>query len=165
MPDNSTDATPAIDLQISVEGGDWPSEDALQALAQRAIEASFAQVGDLEPGQTVSILFTDDETIRDLNARFRNKDKSTNVLSFPGPEDAPFPGIPPHLGDIALAYETIVREAQAEGKPFEHHLTHLIVHGFLHLAGYDHIEPEEAEEMEGLERIILQGLAISDPYD
>jgi len=165
MPEDNTDDTSKLDIEISVEGGDWASEDELYALASRAIHAAMSVVTDIEEGQTVSLLFTDDESIRDLNARFRDKDKPTNVLSFPGPEGSQMPGIPPHFGDIALAYETIAREAEAEGKSFEHHLTHLIVHGFLHLAGYDHIEPEEAEEMEDLERIILRGLAISDPYD
>lgn len=165
MPEDSTDNNDRIEIEIAIDGGNWGPEEALHMLASRAIHAAMDLVADIQEGQTVSLLFTDDEQIRDLNARFRSKDKPTNVLSFPGPEGSQMPGIPPHLGDIALAYETIAREAEAEAKSFEDHLTHLIVHGFLHLAGYDHIEPEEAEEMEDLERIILRGLAISDPYD
>jgi len=165
MPENPIGVDCAIDIDMALEGGDWPPEDVLYELSKRAVAGAMAVVTDIEEGQTVSLLFTDDEEIRDLNARFRNKDKPTNVLSFPGPEGSQIPGIPPHLGDIALAYETIIREAESEGKSFEHHLIHLIVHGFLHLAGYDHEDAEEADEMEGLERLILQGLAISDPYD
>ncbi len=165
MLESSMGAERALDIDIAVESGDWPAEDVLHALASRAIGAALAAVDDIEGGQTVSLLFTDDDEIRDLNARFRDKYKPTNVLSFPGAEGMQMPGIPPHLGDIALAYETIVREAEAEGKTFEDHLTHLVVHGFLHLAGYDHEEADEAELMEGLERLILQGLAIRDPYD
>jgi probable rRNA maturation factor len=165
MPEVSMGAERALDIDIAVEGGDWPAEDVLQELAGRAIRAGMAAVSDVEGGQTVSLLFTDDEEIQDLNARFRNKDRPTNVLSFPGADNVQIPGIPPHLGDIALAYETVRREAEAEGKTFEDHLTHLVVHGFLHLAGYDHEEADEAEEMEDLERLILRGLAIRDPYD
>ena len=165
MPESPIGVDCAIDIDMAVEDGDWPPEDMLYELSKRAVAGAMAVVTDIEEGQTVSLLFTDDEEIRDLNARFRNKDKPTNVLSFPGPEGSQIPGIPPHLGDIALAYETIIREAESEGKSFEHHLIHLIVHGFLHLAGYDHEDAEEADEMEGLERLILQGLAISDPYD
>lgn len=165
MPEDSVSAERALEIDITVEGGDWPAEDVLHELAGRAIRAAMAAVTEIEGGQTISLLFTDDGEIQDLNARFRNKDKPTNVLSFPGAESVQMPGIPPHLGDIALAHETIAREAEAEGKTFEDHLTHLVVHGFLHLAGYDHEEAEEAEEMEGLERLILRGLAIRDPYD
>jgi probable rRNA maturation factor len=112
----------------------------------------------------VSLVFTDDASIREINAEWRNQDKPTNVLSFPA-----FPLIPGKmpglmLGDIILAQETIVREAQDLGKPFDEHLTHLLVHGFLHLFGYDHLEENDAERMESLETRILAGLGLSDPY-
>lgn len=154
----------SIEIDVAVEGGAWPSEDALYTLSERAVQAAMAIVENIESGQTLSLLFADDAEIQDLNARFRNQDKPTNVLSFPGIPMGQMPGMPPHLGDIALSFETILREAESEGKSFENHLTHLVVHGVLHLAGYDHEEPEEAEEMEELERIILRTLAISDPY-
>ena len=112
---------------------------------------------------SVSLLFADDATIRVLNRDWRGKDKATNVLSFP-PPDTGFPEGPEPMGDIALALETVTREANDEGKPFADHLAHLLVHGFLHLAGYDHETDEEAEEMEALERSILATLAIPDPY-
>ena len=105
------------------------------------------------------ILLTDDETVRDLNARFRGKDKSTNVLSFPAPENPEG-----HLGDIALAYGVCAREAVEQGKPFAYHLQHLVAHGVLHLLGYDHMSDDEAEAMEGLERVVLAGLGVPDPY-
>jgi len=112
-------------------------------------------------GQHLSlvILLTDDETVRDLNARFRDRDKPTNVLSFPAaanPEG--------HLGDIALAYGVCAREALEQGKPLAHHLQHLVAHGVLHLLGYDHMSDDEAETMEGLERVVLAGLGAPDPY-
>ncbi|KIZ39760.1 rRNA maturation RNase YbeY, partial [Rhodopseudomonas palustris] len=102
-----------------------------------------------------------------LNANWRGIDKPTNVLSFPAlqppggiePDDAPR-----MLGDIAIAYETVRREADDEGKPFVNHLSHLAVHGFLHLVGYDHESEAEAEAMEDVERQILAGLGIPDPY-
>jgi probable rRNA maturation factor len=106
---------------------------------------------------------TDDAAIRALNNRWRGLDKPTNVLSFPAP--AALQGDSPvHLGDIAIAYETVAREAESEGKPLAHHLSHLAVHGFLHLLGYDHESEPEAEAMEQQERAILARLRIPDPY-
>ncbi len=112
----------------------------------------------------VSLLFTDDDTIQDINSEWRDMDKPTNVLSFPA-----FPIVPggmpgPMLGDIICAYETIKREAAELEKPFDAHLSHLLVHGFLHLFGYDHIEEDDAVTMEGLETRILATLGLSDPY-
>ncbi|WP_159587728.1 rRNA maturation RNase YbeY [Chelativorans xinjiangense] len=163
MPDRQPSSAPDVAIDIAVEADGWPAAEALQRLAGEAVAAAAATTG-AGGGRTLGILFTDDENIRALNARFRGKDKPTNVLSFPAPPGMPPHGGPPHLGDIALARETIVREAEAEGKAFDHHLTHLVVHGFLHLAGYDHETAEEADEMESLERRILKGLAIGDPY-
>lgn len=105
------------------------------------------------------VLLTDDDSVRNLNARFRDKDAPTNVLSFPAPENAEG-----HLGDIALAYGVCAREAREQGKPLAHHLQHLVAHGVLHLLGYDHMSDDEAEAMEGLERVVLAGLGVPDPY-
>lgn len=119
----------------------------------------------LEPrlGASAALLLADDATLRDLNRRFRGFDKPTNVLSFPG--DRGGAGAPGRfLGDIAIAYETTAAEAEAEGVAFRDHAAHLIVHGLLHLAGYDHEEEDEAERMESLETRILARLQIADPY-
>ncbi len=97
--------------------------------------------------------------MRDLNARFRDQDKATNVLSFPAP-----PNPEDHLGDIALAYGVCAREAAEQGKPIGRHLQHLVVHGVLHLLGYDHMSDDEAKVMEDLERALLAGLGVPDPY-
>jgi len=110
---------------------------------------------------SVSLLLGDDKSIADLNQQFRNKAGPTNVLSFP---PAPGGAEPGFLGDIALAAETIVEQAQFQGKRFEHHAAHLVVHGFLHLLGYDHENPADAEVMEARERAILASLGIEDPY-
>ena len=112
-------------------------------------------------------MLTDDAGIRTLNRNWRGIDKPTNVLSFPalqptgagGPDDAPR-----MLGDIAIAYETTRQEADDEQKPFDHHLSHLAIHGFLHLIGYDHENDDDAEAMESLEQEILAQLGIPDPY-
>ncbi len=156
---------PEIVIEVAVEAGDWASEAALQALAGRAIGAAASMIG-LEPdeGGAVSLLFTGDAEIQVLNREWRGKDKPTNVLSFPAPDMLAPGGEMQPLGDIIVAYETVAREAAEEGKQFDHHLTHLIVHGFLHIMGYDHETEEEAEEMEELERKTLQTLAIRDPY-
>lgn len=160
----------ALDIQISVEEGDWPSEDDLQSLTERVLfsAADFLAINEKQPfpkmPAEVSLVFTDDTSIRAINAEWRNQDKPTNVLSFPAFPVTPekMPG--PMLGDIILARETLDREAADLDKPFEEHLTHLLVHGFLHLFGYDHLEPDEAERMERLETRILAGLGLSDPY-
>jgi len=110
-------------------------------------------------GGDITILLTDDETVKALNGQFRVKPVPTNVLSFPAPATAA-----PHLGDIALAYGVCVREAQAQEKPLAHHLLHLTTHGVLHLLGYDHETDADAEVMEALERDILAGLGVPDPY-
>jgi probable rRNA maturation factor len=108
-------------------------------------------------------VLTNDSAIRQLNRVWRNVDAPTNVLSFPaatkqGPDE------PAHLGDIVLAYETIAREARDEGKPLANHVAHLVVHGYLHLLGFDHEADADAEQMEQTERKILRRLAIPDPY-
>ncbi len=159
-----------LDIQIGVEEGDWPSEDALQALADRVLGAAAAYLGKNEKqpfpktALEVSLVFTDDASIREINAEWRKQDKATNVLSFPA-----FPLVPggkpgPMLGDIIIARETVEREAVELEKSFDDHLTHLMVHGFLHLFGYDHMNNSEAERMEGLETRILAELSLSDPY-
>jgi probable rRNA maturation factor len=102
-------------------------------------------------------LFTNDAAMRKLNAEWRGKDKPTNVLSFPAARG-------PLLGDIALAAETVAREARLADKPLEDHIAHLIIHGFLHLLGYDHEVERQAEEMEALERSALSRMGIADPY-
>ncbi|RAK67906.1 rRNA maturation RNase YbeY [Phenylobacterium kunshanense] len=126
-------------------------------LARGAALAALDAEGAAHEG--VTILLADDEAVRDLNARFRSKDSPTNVLSFPAPRNPEF-----HLGDIALAYGVCAREAAEQGKPLAHHLQHLVAHGVLHLLGYDHIGDDEAEAMESLERAVLAGLGVPDPY-
>ena len=144
------------DVETEDEAWTTAQPDA-EALVLAAAEAVLASEG--ADGEHVTVLLTDDEAVRELNARFRGKDQPTNVLSFPAP-----PNPEKHLGDVALAYGVCVREAQAQGKPLAHHLQHLVAHGVLHLLGYDHMTEEEAEAMEGLERVVLAGLGIPDPY-
>jgi len=116
----------------------------------------------------IDLCLSDDAAVRALNRDYRGKDKPTNVLSFPGLEGAVAGLLPPEaprpLGDIVLAYETCAKEAQDQGKSLGDHVQHLVVHGVLHLLGYDHEEEAEAAEMETLEVRILAGLGIADPY-
>jgi len=160
-----------FDIQISVEDGAWPAEERLCAMSERVLglAGNFLEREEGQPfpesgAPEVSLVFTNDEGIRGINAEWRGQDKPTNVLSFPAFPVTPgkMPG--PMLGDIIFAEETLVREAAGLGKTFDDHLTHLMVHGFLHLFGYDHMDDEEAEKMEGLETRILAELGLSDPY-
>jgi probable rRNA maturation factor len=145
-------------IDVEIEDEAWLAVlPEAEALTRQAAEAALNSEGAV--GEGVTLLLTDDETVRDLNARFREQDKPTNVLSFPAP-----PNPEKHLGDIALAYGVCAREAAEQGKVFAHHLQHLAVHGVLHLLGYDHIGDDEAEAMEGLERAVLAGLGVPDPY-
>lgn len=159
-----------FDFQLVCESGSWPDEDALETLVKEVIStaALLLEQEEQQPfpdGEVeLSLVFTDDEDVRGINAEWRGMDKPTNVLSFPA-----FPVVPgempgPMLGDIVLAFETVEREAAELDKSFNEHLTHLLTHGFLHLLGYDHIEKQEAELMEGLETRILAALNLSDPY-
>jgi probable rRNA maturation factor len=145
-----------IDVEIEADAwlADLPDGE---ALSRAAAEAALAIEGAV--GEGVTVLLTDDETVRDLNRRFRAKDQPTNVLSFPAPHNPER-----FLGDIALAHGVCAREAAEQGKPLAHHLQHLVAHGVLHLLGYDHISDDEAESMEGLERDVLAGLGVPDPY-
>lgn len=161
----AAEAEPLVVIDLLVEAGIWPAEEQLERLARRSVDAALAETGaSAEQPTELSLVFSDDAGIRELNSGWRGKDKPTNVLSFPAFPVRPGDPLPPMLGDIVLAAETISREAELEEKSFEHHLTHLIVHGFLHLVGYDHETEEEAETMETLERRALARLAIPDPY-
>ncbi|WP_158671112.1 rRNA maturation RNase YbeY [Bradyrhizobium guangdongense] len=153
--------------EVIVVADCWQREPDSEAVIQRAVAAAAESVDEDVADAEVAVMLTDDAGIRTLNSNWRGIDKPTNVLSFPAlqPEGAWKEGDAPRmLGDIAIAYETMRREADEEQKPFDHHLSHLAVHGFLHLIGYDHENEGDAEEMEALEREILAHLGIPDPY-
>ena len=148
-------------LSIEIEDAAWEAIPGLQALAEQAVATTLR--GREEAGE-VFLLFTSDDEIQLMNRDWRGKDKATNVLSFPAP-DMPLPqGEMAPLGDVVLAYGTVSREAAEQGKNATEHACHLIVHGVLHLLGYDHETDQEAEEMENEERLILARLGIADPY-
>lgn len=152
----------SVDLDISITAPAWgDSVDDILMRAESAVDAALARAGVDGPVE-VSVLLTDDAEQRNLNRDHRGKDSATNVLSFPVgfvPPQGPRP-----LGDISLALETVMREAGEQDKSVADHVSHLLVHGTLHLLGYDHLDDVEAEEMEALEREILAGLGIADPY-
>jgi probable rRNA maturation factor len=153
--------------EILVTAECWRTEAGAESVIRRAIaaaaEIAAADVGNAE----LAVMLTDDAGIRTLNSNWRGIDKPTNVLSFPALQPTGPGGsdnAPRMLGDIAIAYETTRREADDEHKPFDHHLSHLAVHGFLHLIGYDHENDADANAMESLEAKILAQLGIPDPY-
>jgi probable rRNA maturation factor len=160
---------PAVGILIESEA--WQDLPDAEDIARRAIAAA-ASVMDASDAGTglrnveISLLLCDDEAIAALNGRWRGQEKPTNVLSFPAWPLHGSVAIQERrlLGDIAIAYQTLVREARESGKTASAHLSHLVVHGYLHLAGYDHEADDEAEEMERLERDILNRLGIADPY-
>jgi len=153
--------------EILVTAECWRTEAGAESVIRRAIaaaaEIAAADVGNAE----LAVMLTDDAGIRTLNSNWRGIDKPTNVLSFPALQPTGPGGsdnAPRMLCDIAIAYETTRREADDEQKPFDHHLSHLAVHGFLHLIGYDHENDADANAMESLEAKILAQLGIPDPY-
>ncbi|HWG78275.1 MAG TPA: rRNA maturation RNase YbeY [Stellaceae bacterium] len=133
-------------------------------LCDEAARAALAGAGGTPDPAELSIVLGDDALVHALNRQWRGQDKPTNVLSFPAREAAPPPGAPRLLGDVVLAFETLIAEAAAQGKPPAHHLCHLVVHGVLHLMGYDHEAAGEATRMEALEVAVLAELGVADPY-
>lgn len=174
--DFEEDDSPLPLVDCVIEDPRWEALD-IEALATGAIRASLAHLGLAETGLTLCLLACDDARIAALNADFRGKPQPTNVLSWPSEErgaDAPgaepvpvTPGddeMPEELGDLAISYDTCAREAAEAGKPMNDHVTHLVVHGFLHLLGYDHIDDADAALMEGHEVAILASLGLDNPY-
>lgn len=159
-----TRSTPAPAIEIAVESPLWDALPDAEELVHRAVAAALAcEDLDFIDQAELSVLLADDARITELNREWRGRDEPTNVLSFPAAEpdeiaDAPM------IGDIALAYETLAREAARDGIALGDHFQHLVVHGVLHLFGYDHIEDGEAEVMEDAERRALASIGISDPY-
>ncbi len=150
-----------ISLDFRIESGDWP--DAVETTSRRAISLALARADiETEGPLEVSLLLTSDAEQQKINREWRGIDKPTNVLSFPQFE--PFDEMRGLIGDLSLAYETLVREAADLDKPFLDHFSHLVVHGVLHLCGYDHESEDEALVMERLETEILGELGIADPY-
>ena len=162
-------------VDIVIEDDRWEAFG-LDTLAMAAVRAAFAELGLAETGFTLCLMGCDDARILELNGDFRGKAKPTNVLSWPSEErgvaagdvpDLPEAGDaddPEHLGDIAISYDTCATEATEAGKPVADHVTHLVVHGLLHLLGYDHIDDADADLMEATEVRILARLGLSDPY-
>lgn len=164
IPDPAPVPRPSVAVDIVIEADGWPPEADLASLAEAAIDALLATVPtDLEAPAEVAVVFTDDDHMRVLNRRYRGRDAATDVLSFPGARHASG-RFGPLLGDIVLAHQTVSRDAAADGLAIADHITHLIVHGFLHLIGYDHQTAADATVMEGLEAAILARLGVADPF-
>ena len=152
------------DIAITRAAPGWRAIPRIEALIRRAADAALSGAGlTLRADAEISILMTDDAAMRDLNARWRGKDKATNVLSFPAVAPDQLRDARA-LGDIVIACETVFAEARRDGKSAADHVAHLVVHGVLHLLGFDHETDAEAEAMEALESAILAGIGIADPY-
>jgi probable rRNA maturation factor len=176
-------AAAELKIDVLVESEQWQNAGAAKAIIRRALKQAAGTLS--ATAAELAIVLTDDAAMRSLNRNWRGIDAATNVLAFPARNAASRnstarrPAVRTngqlgtthlrdqmvkHLGDIALAYETVEREARRDGKPFDHHLAHLVVHGFLHLVGYDHLNDVQARRMETTERAILRDLAVPDPY-
>jgi probable rRNA maturation factor len=168
---------PALDISFSLEAGDWEAavtdvEQLVEAAARAAFEAAERpEILGNAPAE-MSLVLADDALVQALNRDYRDKDKPTNVLSFALLDDlddtddalARDEGMPILIGDVILAFETVQREAREQGKSIKDHLAHLVIHGVLHLLGYDHQSDPDADRMERLETSILARMGIADPY-
>ncbi|MDQ7017563.1 MAG: rRNA maturation RNase YbeY [Robiginitomaculum sp.] len=151
------------EIDVRISGADWPLDEATaQLLVRDVLDAAEARLGPMRTG-TVEVWFADDEDLRALNRQYRGKDAPTNVLSFAAPE-SPVPHFTPSLGQLALGFGVCADEAQSRSLDILDHTRHLVLHGLLHLQGYDHEQAEEAEKMETLERDIMKALGLHDPY-
>ena len=148
-----------MNISIDVEDETWHGIFGVEGVVTRAIEAVLP-----EDRRGIDVLLTSDAEVQLLNKEWRGKDKPTNVLSFPSPAMPVPEGEVAHLGDIVLAWGTVAREAQDAGTTLADHLTHLVVHGTLHLLGFDHEDDADADMMEKKETVILAGLGLADPY-
>jgi probable rRNA maturation factor len=157
-------AAETIAIVVRVDAARWRrAVPGVQQVAERAARAAVAMAKKRQAGE-IAVVLSDDATVRKLNRDYRGKDKPTNVLSFPNDGGIdPDGGMAP-LGDVVLALETVAAEAKAQGKRAGDHVSHLVVHGVLHLFGHDHLKDAEARRMEALETKILAGLGIADPY-
>lgn len=165
--DGAAEAEPPLWLRLDVarEGGDWSAFEPLDVAIETARKALALAPELSRASAAATVALTSDGHVRRLNAAYRGIDKPTNVLSFPMPDmPAREPGVPAYLGDIALGAETVSREAAEQNLPPAHHLIHLVVHGALHLLGWDHETDFEADRMEALEAAILARIGIADPY-
>lgn len=164
-PQSQSILSSAPHVDFFIEDQQWKDVFGLNSEYVTGIVQAVLATQDLDEAlqAELSIVFSNDEKVRVLNREYRGKDKATNVLSFPQ-DGGEVPGLY-MLGDVIFAFETVEREANQQDKSFMDHLTHLLVHGVLHLLGYDHEDDKEAEEMEGLEIEILKGLGVKNPYE
>jgi probable rRNA maturation factor len=149
-----------VDVQVASDAAGIPASESIRDWVRKAVDET-------EPGRDVevSVRIVGQDEMHGLNRDYRDQDKPTNVLAFPaGDEGFAPPGERPLLGDIVVCVEVVAREAEEQGKPLEHHWAHMLVHGTLHLLGYDHLTDREAEAMEALERRVLASLGVADPY-
>ena len=154
-----TEPAAPVTVDIQVASPRWDGTD-VRDVIERAARAALAAARPGSGAAEISLVLADDAFQRRLNRDWRGRDAPTNVLSFPAD-----PSARGHLGDIVLAYETVAREAEAMAKPFGHHVAHLVVHGVLHLVGYDHGTDREADAMEALEVEVLARLGVPNPYE
>jgi len=163
-PSRKGSAAAGVTLEAEVvrHGDAWAPAQVTDAVLKQAARATILAAPRLPHGTyQVTIVLTDDAEMRNLNRTWRGKDAATNVLSFPVDDGIGEPGL---LGDVVLAYETTLEEARQQNIALQDHVSHLVVHGVLHLLGFDHAEDEAAERMENLERTALASLGIADPY-
>jgi len=163
-PSRKRAASPGVELEVEImrHGDAWPLAQVTDVMLKRAARAALLAALPLRQGTyQLTIVLTGDAEMRTLNRTWRGKDAATNVLSFPADDDIGEPGL---LGDVVLAYETTRKEAREQDIALQDHVSHLVIHGVLHLLGLDHAEDAEAERMENLERAALASLGIADPY-
>ncbi|MEP0522000.1 MAG: rRNA maturation RNase YbeY [Hyphomicrobiales bacterium] len=155
----------SLELELIQDDDRWKRVENIDFICANIARTLSSKLSYSQPVQA-AVLLTDDTRLFELNAQFRNQQKATNVLSFPSGDNEPDPDTGNiYLGDIAISFDTVSKEAEEANKPLKNHLMHMFVHGVLHLSGYDHETDQEADEMEQLETEILKEFGVPDPYE
>lgn len=153
-----------VTLDLRIDDAGWHRVDDCKTLVSKSLKTALESAGEDRTSVSATVILADNKAVQELNSHWRSKNKPTNILSFPAPQDERDEAGGDYLGDMILAFDVVAREAATQRKPLATHLCHLIIHGTLHLLGFDHVEDSDAQQMEQLEKTAMAKLGYRDPY-